>query len=128
MVNKILLSVVLFCMLQTAQSSQYFLCGPDEDGCPKGFEQYCACIPVRADQYSPYCLDLDHMTCNPVSSQPDCKEKEIVVPTQGECVAMMYQSVKTPACKVKTESFCRQHSAAICDETGNPSSCKKQPH
>ncbi len=124
MFYKILISIALLIIFQTVHAD-YFLCGPDEDGCLAGSEQYCTCTPIRDDQNKPYCLDLHHLTCNPVSLQPDCQEKEIVVDDgQGACLAMLLQSVETPACRVVTESFCKAYSVPICADNGNPDTCK----
>ncbi|HSW69635.1 MAG TPA: hypothetical protein VLI69_05750 [Gammaproteobacteria bacterium] len=107
-----------------AEPPTYFLCGSDEDGCPEGREEYCACIPVSMKPDQPYCLDFDHMTCKPVAQQPDCSEKHIVVDNQGDCLATMFQSEAYPPCKIVSQSFCYEHSVSICDEYGKQDSCK----
>lgn len=99
--------------------ASYFLCGSDEDGCLEGYEQYCACIPMSAMQNQPYCLDLDNMTCKPVTQQPDCAEKEIIVANQGKCLATMLQSVTSPSCREVSQAFCIEHAVTIYDEDGH---------
>jgi len=118
------LFITLFLIQNAYAQSSYFLCGPDEDGCFEGQEQYCACIPVSSEQEQPYCLDLDNRTCKPVAQQIDCSEKHIVLPNQGDCLATMFQSVPNPPCKIVTQSFCDTHQVYKCDESGD--NCKKQ--
>jgi hypothetical protein len=100
-----------------------FLCGSDEDGCIEGQEQYCACIPVSVNQNQPYCLDLDNQSCKPVTEQPDCSQKYIVVENQGVCLTTLFQSEGSPLCKIVPQSFCDTHPVYKCDETG--SGCSK---
>jgi len=119
-----LILVLLLMTLQTvyAGSHSYYLCGPDEDGCPPGQEQYCMCIPVSVNAEQPYCLDLDNMTCKPAAERPDCG---IILKNQVSCLATMLQSEPNPPCPTVTQSFCHKHSVYMCDEDGNPNSCKK---
>lgn len=129
MFYKILFFLALLCLIQSVQANPpfYFLCGTDEDGCPDGDEQFCACIPANSNWKEPYCLDFDHMTCVPfIKEHPNC------IPTlkfnnQGECLATIFQSEPHPTCRQESLEFCRTHSTYICDENGNPDSCKKMP-
>src|SRR5665811_813961 len=107
-----------------AQIPLYYLCGPDEDGCPKGYEQYCACIPYNDQQkMKPYCLDFDKMTCEPVSNVSDCAPDN-TYKDQGSCLATIFQSEPTPPCSIVTKTFCEDHHASMCDENGDPESCR----
>jgi hypothetical protein len=126
MFPRILLSIVLLFALQGAyaQSPFYFLCGPDEDGCPEGDEQYCACIPASINPEQPYCLDFDARTCAPLTQRPGC-DSELTFPNQESCLATIFQSEPNPPCAKVSQSFCSTHSTYMCDENGNPDTCKK---
>ncbi len=92
----------------------------------EGYEQYCACIPVSLTQDQPYCLDLDKLTCRPHSfNNLDCGQEHIITPNQGDCLATLFQSEPYPPCRMVTGEFCDSHPVYRCDETGNPSRCKK---
>ncbi len=108
-----------------AQNELYYLCGPDEDGCPAGFEEYCTCTPLNNHQRTkPYCLDFDNMTCEPLSAVSDCSAQH-TFKDQGSCLATIFQSEPTPPCKMVTKLFCEDHHVAMCDAKGNPESCQK---
>lgn len=107
-----------------AKSSHYYLCGSDEDGCLPGREQFCMCIPINIKPEQAYCLDLDKMTCKPAIEQPDC-DSEMIEQNQASCLATMLQSEPNPPCKKVTDDFCHKHSIYMCNEDGNPNSCKK---
>ncbi|HSW92904.1 MAG TPA: hypothetical protein VLJ15_00950 [Gammaproteobacteria bacterium] len=126
MFYKILLSIVLLFVFQTtfAESPFYFLCGPDEDGCPEGQEQYCACIPASASPEQPYCLNFDARTCAPLIRQPNCA-RDLIFSNQETCLATIFQSEPEPPCVKVSQSFCSTHSTYVCNEQGDPDSCKK---
>lgn len=127
MFYKILFFFAFLFMLQNvcAEPPFYFLCGPDEDGCPEGSEQYCACIPANIKWQRQYCLDFDQMKCIPfIKAHPNCSEK-LRFDTQAECLATIFQSEPNPVCGQQTLAFCKAHLTYICDENGNPNSCKK---
>ncbi len=119
-------SIILFCITTThAQTELDYLCGPDEDGCPAGYEEYCVCVPYNSQQYSkPYCLDFDKMTCEPLSKVNECSA-DFTYPDQGSCLATIFQSEPEPACRLVTRSFCAEHRVAVCDANGNPDSCMR---
>ena len=121
---KILL-ITLFFIIQTVWADPlYLLCGSDEDGCLEGYEQYCACIPAGINKDQPYCLDFDKMTCDPLALRPHC-DKNMKFSNKAQCVATIFQSEPVPPCREVTQSFCISHSVYMCDENGNPDSCKK---
>jgi hypothetical protein len=124
MFYKIILSIVLLLSIQCtyAESSLYFLCGSDEDGCAEGREQYCACIPDISIPNQPYCFSSDWKSCHPFKKQSDC---DVKFDNQAKCIAALSQSEPIPVCKEVTQSFCSSHSVSICDESGNMDSCKK---
>ncbi len=104
--------------------SRYFLCGSDEDGCFLDQVQYCACIPLSEIHYAePYCLDFDNMRCESLSETPNCPS-QIIFKDQGRCLATIHQSEPEPPCSITSRSFCLENHAWICDESGNPKSCK----
>jgi hypothetical protein len=128
-INFLSIATLLFSILQLTNSfaanTPYFLCGPDEDGCFSGQEQYCACIPYNTAQGSkPYCLNFDNMTCAPLTTYPDC-DKNLIFKDQGSCIATIFQSEPTPGCRMVSKSFCEDHHTYICAEDGNPESCQK---
>lgn len=125
MFYKIAPSIVLLLTLSSAHAQPYFLCGPDEDGCPEGDEQYCACIPANPAPDQPFCLDFDAMTCAPLTQHPDCV-KELTFPNQQSCLATIFQSEPEPPCTKVSHKFCRTHFTYLCDASGNPDTCKKQ--
>ena len=105
--------------------SRYFLCGPDEDGCPPEDPQYCACIPYDEDNFAkPYCLDFDNMRCEPLAQAPDCPSA-LVFKDQGRCLSTIFQSTSTRPCETTTQRFCQENHTWICDVTGDPTHCRK---
>ncbi len=110
--------------LTFAQPPYYFICGPDEDGCPQGYEEYCACIPPGITPNKPYCLDFSANTCSALSEVHRCK-KGMIFANQASCLATIFQSEPNPPCPIAAPSFCYSHSASICAANGDPSSCKK---
>ena len=126
MFHKIILGVILFFVFQAihAQTGFYFLCGPDEDGCPEGDEHYCACIPESVLPEQPYCLDFDHMTCAPLAKKPGC-DNSLIFRDQQSCLATIFQSEPEPPCVKVKQEFCETHVGYMCDESGDPNSCKK---
>ena len=117
--------ILLSIQITYAQTPYYYLCGPDEDGCYPGIEQYCACIPVSNKSDQPYCLDLDNLTCKPTSEKLGCNI-HMTFKNQAACLATLYQSEPEPPCQKVTDSFCSSHGVYICDKDGNPNSCKKE--
>lgn len=104
---------------------EYFLCGPDEDGCPMDQVQYCACIPYDEIYYQkPYCLDFDNMKCEPLEKVPNCAAS-LIFKDQGRCLATIYQSEPEPPCETTSKTFCLQNHAWFCDVNGDPHTCKK---
>ena len=125
---KLQLRSVLLALILTTQSAYpeqlYFLCGSDEDGCPDGYEKYCQCIPLNVQQENlPYSFDFDNMSCQLLSEQPDCATP-LIFKNQASCIATIFQSEPNPPCKVVSESFCHLHFIYVCDQNGNPDSCK----
>ncbi len=118
-----ILFIVLLLIVQNcfSESPLYYLCGPDEDGCPEGNEQYCACIPVSANAAQPYCYPADWKSCVLFKEGSDC---DLKFDNQAMCVASLFQSEPEPACQLVSQSFCKAHSVPICDESGNLDSCK----
>ncbi len=119
------LTTIFSSQIIKAEEPSYYLCGPDEDGCPEGQEQYCACIPFNIEHEKKYCLNLDDRTCLPVSERPSCDEK-MKFDTQGHCLATLMQSEPNPPCREVTKTFCDTHLVYLCDKTGNPDSCKQR--
>jgi hypothetical protein len=119
----LLLIALMFCHVSFGDA-RYFLCGPDEDGCPENQMQYCACIPLDEINFpKPYCLDFDNMRCEPLSKVPDCN-LALIFKDQGRCLATIFQSEPEPPCLTTSLTFCRENHAWICDVSGDPSSCK----
>jgi len=105
-------------------SDKYFICGSDGDACDPGHAKYCACIPYNeSNAAKPYCLNFDEMSCTPLSQTPDCPH-DFIYKNQGECLSTIYNSTPLPPCAVTTLKFCLDEQSAICDENGQPDSCK----
>ncbi len=110
--------------LPVAKLHLIFYCGPDEDGCFPGSEQYCSCVPYnQVEANKPYCFNFDELTCIPLSQVSHC-ESGFTFPNQGSCLAVIFQSEADPPCKLSTLDFCIQHHSAICDANGQPQSCQ----
>ena len=128
--TKLLLKLFFLCLLSYASLSiaedRYWLCGPDEDGCPEdGDYEFCACIPYDTTYANqPYCLDFDELTCTPLIKQPHC-DKHFIFKDQTSCLATIYHSIPDNPCTLTHYSFCAQHQPSFCDANGNPSSCKR---
>lgn len=120
-----LLLILVFCCRDSYSEPRYHLCGPDEDGCFIGQEQYCACIPYDEINFSkPYCLDFNNMKCEPLLAVPDCP-KNAIYKDQGRCLATIYQSEPEPPCQTVTQTFCYQNHAWVCDNVnGDVHSCR----
>lgn len=121
-------SVIIILFSQFALASDlYWLCGPDEDGCPEDGYEFCVCIPhndTHANQ--PYCLDFDELGCAPLSEKPDCNS-HFVFQDQTSCLATIFHSIPDNPCTLTTKSFCTEHHTAFCEESGNPRTCKYSP-
>ena len=118
---------IIFFSQEGLASDLYWLCGPDEDGCPEDGYQYCVCIPhndVEANQ--PYCLDFDTLSCTPLTQTPNC-DKHFVFQDQTSCLATIFHSIPDNPCTLTTQSFCLEHQTGFCDESGRPDTCKS-PH
>lgn len=99
----------------------YFLCGPDEDGCPSNGYEYCVCIAFDEQQgMHPYCLNFEKGNCIPIKNEPDC-DSNLIFDNQASCIATLVQSVPSPPCPLKTRSFCEKHHILICEK--DDSSC-----
>ena len=120
---KIIAVMILFPDVVFSQP-QYFVCGPDEDGCAAYDYQYCMCMPVDEKTDSPYCLDFDSVRCVPLAQKPDCTD---VFRNQSECVATAFQSEAYPPCPVQNKTFCASHHIPICAKDGAANTCIDQP-
>lgn len=107
-------------------SEQYFLCGPDEDGCFENEYKDCACIPHDHVAYSPHCLDFSTLRCKPLVDMPHCPA-HLIYKNQGDCIATIFHSTPMSPCHVKTREFCVQHKIMFCDYNGEPSNCHMSP-
>lgn len=118
------IGIALLCYSAMSFSNdRYFLCGPDEDGCPEGDHGSCFCIPYNEmEANGPYCLDFNDFTCIPESRTMGC-DSTLRYKNQGECLATIFQSEPLPPCTVTTKSFCLEHEALMCDEDGTLNSC-----
>lgn len=96
-------------------SDSYYLCGSDEDGCWD--YRSCACIPAQNID-TPFCLDLDTLSCSPLAQKPDCYPL-FIHKNQSECLATLFQSEPTPPCTLVSETFCIEHHILICDAEGH---------
>ncbi len=123
---KISLCAALIGLSQAGYSNErYVICGPDEDGCFEGAYQYCACIPYNEEHSGQaYCMDFDNMTCKPLSEVKDCRRSD-TYKNQESCLAMVYQSMERPPCKISTRTFCEEKGMNFCDADGNPDTCHK---
>ncbi len=114
-----ILSYSIFCLA----GEKYYLCGPDEDGCPKDAYEYCFCIPYNYNHAeSQYCLDFTQLTCVPLERTKYC-DPGLTFKSQGHCLATIFQSIPEPPCKIKSQSFCKEHNSYFCNEDGNPIYC-----
>ena len=99
----------------TFSAENYFLCGPDEDGCSPDDYRYCICIPrndIEAEQ--PFCLDFNTITCLPLSQIPQCPKTD-VFKNQSDCVATAFQSEPDPPCGITSKAFCQEQHIPILD-------------
>ncbi len=101
----------------------YYLCGSDEDGCSPLAYEGCLCSPNDGALSSkPYCLDLDNVSCVPLSKMPNCR-KDYIIKDQASCLAVAYQSEPDPPCLPTTKEFCVKHHIALCQQDGGQDSC-----
>ena len=106
-------------------NNQYFLCGPDEDGCPPTAYNSCVCMPFDGPLAShPYCLDWKHIRCTPLSKTRYCSPNDIVK-NQMVCLSYLFQSIPD-GCRLITKSFCIKHRIAICKKDGGKETCKHE--
>ena len=115
---------ILFFSNMTLADEPYWLCGPDEDGCPEDGYQFCVCIPHhKTEAYQPYCLDFDELSCTPLTQKPNCNSR-FIFQNQTSCLATIFHSIPDKPCTLTTQSFCTEHGTAFCDESGKPNTCK----
>lgn len=127
-IRKIHLAAGLLSITSGAFSApSFFQCGPDEGGCIKGKERFCLCIPAdEAYANSAFCLNFDDdMTCTAEDATASLCPSEFRFKSQGECLAVLYQSVIKPACKVVSEAQCLSDHSYFCDASGDPMSCHR---
>ncbi|MFY7698337.1 MAG: hypothetical protein ACOVQX_05955 [Legionella sp.] len=119
----LLLSLVVIMFHSCWANNRYFICGPDEDGCPEDNEHYCFCIPYD-EQYAnqPHCLDLVHLRCMPYQPHASCNI-HLIYRNQSECLATIFQSEPIPACKITNLLHCQQVKAHVCNKYGQLTSC-----
>ncbi|MCA0404393.1 MAG: hypothetical protein LCH30_11505 [Proteobacteria bacterium] len=104
----------------------YFLCGPDEDGCYPEIYEHCLCIPSHPQNANkPYCLDFSSLICTPLAETKDCDE-DLIYTNQASCLAVIFHSTEHPPCMRQSKQFCKEHHSYFCNEGGNPESCKKE--
>lgn len=124
--KKIILFLLFLVSKVVLSEPAYFLCGSDEDGCPKEHPDYCACIPRNEEFYDkPYCMNLDSLTCKPLSQVGSC-EVGYILSNQVDCLALMMQSVSSPSCALVSYSYCLENQVFICNEDGNPARCDRR--
>ncbi len=99
----------MLCLIVSGANAEkpYYLCGPDEDGCPSDDYTSCLCVASRGPAYA-YCLDISHRRCFPLSVSSDCHPDDIFK-YEGECLATLLQSEPQPPCQSITKKFCIQH-------------------
>ncbi len=118
-------ATIVLLFVNIAQADQpYWLCGPDEDGCPADGYQFCFCIPqdpVHANE--PYCLDFNALSCAPLADKPDCNPY-LTFKDQASCLATIFHSMPDVPCTPTTRSFCETHKTAICDKSGKLDTCR----
>lgn len=122
MKKKLLMACGLVLALNVAYSDgRYCLCGSDEDGCHD--YRSCACIPYNEQEAgNPFCLDLDHLRCIPLSQDPDCYVL-FRHTNQEQCLATLFQSGPHPACELVSHDFCKEHQIAECNAEGQLDTC-----
>lgn len=99
------------------------MCGPDEDGCYPDIYPYCLCMPYDNLASQPYCLDLDNVSCVPLSLRPHCPSGYITK-NQASCLATAFQSEPDPPCQLKTKKFCTENHVPLCEKDGGQDSCQ----
>lgn len=124
LLSRIFIVFIFIFIFMTASeaSDKYFLCGPDEDGCSPKYYNSCLCMPfdgALAD--SPYCLDLIHLRCLPVSLDPGCRSGDRVK-NQETCLSTLFQS-EPATLPLKRAAFCMKHHIALCPKDGSRDDC-----
>ena len=94
-----LYGLLFFCSTMIAKPISYnYLCGNDENGCTNPLN--CICVSADPSDQS-RCLDIQSgdPQCVKPSEKNICATNETDEQTQANCLAMVWQSVKTPPCK-----------------------------
>ena len=122
--STLLVMFFIFFIHMAHASERYFLCGPDEDGCPSNDYKSCLCMPYdEGEARHRYCLNLDNLSCVPLKKVANCP-KYYIYKDQSTCVSIAFQSEATPPCKVVSHKFCHNNHVVICDIDGGVDSCK----
>ena len=116
----VLMSIFMCCA--ALGSEDYFLCGPDEDGCYPGIYQWCLCEPKSVNSSEDYCLNFNRLACEPLSEHPDCPEAQIQ-PDQAHCLATLWQSEPEPLCAEVSREFCLKQHIPLCRLHAGVESC-----
>ncbi|MCC5791469.1 MAG: hypothetical protein JJT82_02510 [Legionellaceae bacterium] len=107
-------------------NSLYFLCGPDEDGCSEAMSQHCFCIPYHTvHANTAWCLDMESLSCTPLAQVKHC-EPGFQYPSQGHCLAVIFQSTSEPPCRVTSFAYCMENNSYFCEENGQLDRCGKR--
>lgn len=123
MLNFFLTLLFFLLMMTTCRAENYFLCGPDEDGCSPSDYSSCLCMPFDGpESQQPYCLDFNEVACIPLQQQPQCLNG-IILNNQSECLATAFQSEPEPPCQTADKSFCQKHHIPLCKRDGGQNSC-----
>jgi hypothetical protein len=116
----------LICLwgISSYADEKYFLCGTDEDGCLPDSYAYCVCMPYDdALASQPYCLNLDNVSCRPLSLVSNC-ESGSIYKDQATCLAVAFQSEPEPPCVLTHKDFCVKQHVLLCDKDGGADSCR----
>ena len=103
--------------------NNYFLCGPDEDGCLPPDFLGCICMPLDklgADNH--YCLNWNTLACVPARNET-CPANGSLFSSQANCVATVFQSEAEPNCPTVPEALCHERHAALCLKDQGPEGC-----
>jgi hypothetical protein len=119
--------LIFFSLVGEATASElYYVCGPNEDGCNAFNRPYCLCMPYDGVQASTsYCLDFNDVSCAPLAHKPNCPSSD-VFKDQANCLAVAFQSMPTPPCKLRPKSFCLKNKMSMCGKDGGQDTCMKE--
>lgn len=128
--RKISLATLLFGCVAGSQAlagDYFYQCGPDEGGCRKGKERFCLCIPKdETFSDSTFCLNFDDdMTCSATAASNETCPAMFIFKNQADCLAVLYQSVIMPGCKLVRKEKCEADKSYFCDASGDPLTCQK---